>query len=49
MKNFNNGLHVGSLIDFVKEEKLSILNAKEIAFRMIDGDIRSPLEIAEEL
>lgn len=42
LTNFNDGIYIGDLIDLVSNKKLSMLNAKEIAFRIIDGDQSSP-------
>eukprot|EP00347_Sterkiella_histriomuscorum_P014226 403361690 len=46
-KNFKNGDYVAELIDLVSNEKLSINNAKMIAYKIIDGDLREPLQIAQ--
>lgn len=39
---------IEQLIDLVVNGKLSLLNAKELAFRIIDGETREPLAIAEQ-
>ena len=37
---------ISHLIDLVTSGKLSLLNAKELAYRIIDGDTREPEAIA---
>ena len=37
------------MIELVETSKLSLISAKEIAYLIIDGDKRSPLEIATGL
>ena len=48
MNNFDGSKKLTDLIDLVQSGKLSLLNAKEIAYIIIDGDQRSPSEIAQE-
>ena len=38
---------LSQIIDLVISSKLSLINAKEIAYRIIDGEQRDPLAIAE--
>lgn len=38
---------LSQIIDLVTSSKLSLINAKEIAYRIIDGETRDPLTIAE--
>jgi len=38
---------LSQIIDLVITSKLSLINAKEIAYRIIDGELRDPLAIAE--
>lgn len=38
---------LSQVIDLVISSKLSLINAKEIAYRIIDGEQRDPLAIAE--
>jgi Asp-tRNA(Asn)/Glu-tRNA(Gln) amidotransferase B subunit len=38
---------LSQIIDLVISSKLSLINAKEIAYRIIDGEKRDPLAIAE--
>ena len=38
---------LSQIIDLVISSKLSLINAKEIAYRIIDGELRDPLAIAE--
>ena len=38
---------LSQIIDLVSSSKLSLINAKEIAFRIIDGETRDPVKIAE--
>ena len=38
---------LSQVIDLVISSKLSFINAKEIAYRIIDGERRDPLAIAE--
>ncbi|CDW85381.1 aspartyl glutamyl-trna amidotransferase subunit b [Stylonychia lemnae] len=47
--NCKDGQYIADLIDLVKTEKLQILNAKDILYRIIDGDGRIPIAIAESL
>lgn len=47
-ENFDQGKKVESLIDLVSGGKLSLLNAKELAYIIIDGDKRDPIVIATD-
>jgi Asp-tRNA(Asn)/Glu-tRNA(Gln) amidotransferase B subunit len=38
---------LSQIIDLVSSQKLSLINAKEIAYRIIDGETRDPQVIAE--
>ena len=38
---------LSQVIDLVISSKLSLINAKEIAYRIIDGEQRDPIAIAE--
>ena len=38
---------LSQIIDLVITSKLSLINAKEIAYRIIDGELRDTLAIAE--
>lgn len=38
---------LSQIIDLVSSQKLSLINAKEIAYRIIDGETRDPQAIAE--
>jgi Asp-tRNA(Asn)/Glu-tRNA(Gln) amidotransferase B subunit len=38
---------LSQIIDLVSSQKLSLINAKEIAYRIIDGEARDPQSIAE--
>jgi Asp-tRNA(Asn)/Glu-tRNA(Gln) amidotransferase B subunit len=45
LNKFNEGVYIGELIDLVRDKKVSILNAKEIAFKIIDGLKSSPSQL----
>ena len=45
--NFAQGAKIEELIDMVSASQLSLINAKEIAYLIIDGDVRPPAAIAE--
>jgi hypothetical protein len=38
---------LSQIIDLVISSKVSLINAKEIAYRIIDDELRDPLAIAE--
>lgn len=46
--NFDRHVKIEKLIDLVTSGKLSPLNAKEVAYIIIDGDLRLPEVIASE-
>ena len=46
-ENFNKNEKIDELIDLVTSGNISLLNGKEIAYIIIDGDKRNPTDIAE--
>jgi Asp-tRNA(Asn)/Glu-tRNA(Gln) amidotransferase B subunit len=48
IENFNQTEKIEELIDLVSAGNLSLLNAKEIAYIIIDGDKRSATSIVKE-
>ena len=46
MERFDGGKKVGELIDLVSSGELTLLNAKEVMFKIVDGETKSPFEIA---
>ena len=45
--NFAEGFKIEELIDMVASSQLSLINAKDIAYLIVDGDTRAPLPIAQ--
>ena len=43
---FNEGEKIAQIIDMVNSKNLTILNAKEVMYKIVDGDLRSPHDIA---